>query len=106
MNETVEMVIKISKEDYDQIIKSCSATDNFNMLIEAYYAIKDGIVLPKGHGDLKDANDLKNECVPMRFETDSEDWLLGYPDDGLPIDMIDEVPTIIEADKEDMNEDN
>ena len=67
-------------------------------------AILDGIVLPKGHGDLKDINDLKAECVPMRFETDSEDWLSGYPDNGLPIDMIDEVPTIIEADmKDDIN---
>ena len=53
-------------------------------------AIKNGTVLPKGHGDLKDMNDL---CYKSRYGCKSScDYLHTC-------DLYD-APTIIEADKE------
>lgn len=54
-------------------------------------AIKDGTPLPKGHGDLKDMEDI--------YEA-----LEGWDDDtSWIVDDIDELPTIIEADDKEEN---
>ena len=52
---------------------------------DLYYAIKNGIVLPKGHGDLIDRQSLINNGIERGFC----DWY----------DEIKYAPTIIEADK-------
>lgn len=53
--------------------------------------IQNGTPLPKGHGNLFDENDFEKRVAIM---TESMD--LGY---GEIMDVIDEIPTIIEADK-------
>jgi hypothetical protein len=57
-------------------------------------AIENGTPLPKGHGDLKDANDIKKN---------NKRWI-GYIDEDM-IERLDiaidkQIPTIIEADEE------
>ena len=71
----MEIVIKIPERDYDL---ACNYPD---ALIATYaHYIKDGTLLPKGHGRLIDADDIDNHIVGS---VDTRDC-----------------PTIIEADKE------
>ena len=81
----IELVIKISEEMYAQIIDK-NGIDT--MLIPYKDIIKNGTPLPKGHGDLKDMDDI--------YEA-----LEGWNDDtGWIVDAIDnQAPTIIETDK-------
>lgn len=85
----VELVIKIPEEKFS-IIKNkmyCGIYDP-----DLYKAIENGTPLPKGHGDLKDANNLKHafiswSMVVQGFFTDSDIASIVYNS-----------PTIIEAD--------
>lgn len=79
----VELVIKIPEEEYNIIKKSNKPMSWVEHLIA------NGTSLPKGHGDLKDMNDI--------YEA-----LEGWDDDtGWIVDAIDcQTQTIIEADKE------
>ena len=69
--------------------------DSFDAIKEAYYgslaimAIQNGTPLPKGHGRLIDADEIQFENT--EFET--------YGDYCIAFDAIDEAPTVIEADK-------
>ncbi len=54
-------------------------------------AFENGKVLPKGHGDLKDVDEIKKEAVDM-----SHDFF--NPCDGVWVEDIDEAETIIPAD--------
>lgn len=76
--ETVEVVIRLKKERYDELQKNKHLPNRLG--IEK--AITDGTVLPKGHGRLKDVD----HYVKMQWE---------HPDYSLT----DDEPTIIEADK-------
>ena len=82
----VELVIKISEDTYKDIVKNGFIYDEDSEVIS--HAIINGIPLPKGHGDLKDMNDI--------YEA-----LEGWDDDtGWIVDAIDcQTQTIIEADK-------
>ena len=69
----IELVIKIPEERYKNIVKQVDKRDYPDM--STGKAIANGTPLPKGHGRLIDADDLlDNTCL-------------------------DEIPTIIEADK-------
>ena len=71
----MQIVINLSEEDYN-CIDDC--------ILGVYGdAIKNGTLLPKGHGRLIDAYTLENK------------YLLAFVRD-----VIDTIPTIIEADKE------
>ena len=72
----IEVVIKISEEDYKRGTAMASA-------------IRNGTPLPKGHGRLIDADALR--CENADFDT--------YNDYCTMFDEIDIAPTIIEADK-------
>lgn len=98
----IELVIKISEEKYNMIKNKmyCGIYD-----AEIYKAITSGTPLPKGHGALKDEDEIiktiedrveflkKNDAIFMRLRKDID--ILGC------ISKIRrDVPTIIEADKE------
>jgi len=92
--ETVEVVIKIPKDMYERTL----CTGVVIVGIDAAYiggAIIDGTVLPKGHGDLKDYNAIisrySREVSIMMSEGERLDLLCG---------IVDDVPTVIEADRE------
>lgn len=55
-------------------------------------AVKNGIQLPKNHGRLIDADDLK-------WELTDKEWITDYYGDGLE-DIINEAPTVIERSDE------
>lgn len=102
--EDVELVIKIPEKLYKQITveKNYFLEDGENLCT----AVENGTPLPKGHGDLKDANELKkayDERITYLYTLNKKDnpsreakicatnWC---------VNTIDELPTIIEADKD------
>lgn len=105
--ETIEVVIKVPKHDYDYILGQ-GDTRGTPHLAEA---IRNGTVLPKGHGELidkeqlfnmplggeytlKDATKYGNLCAEQQHFSYST--LMMYE----LVDIIDDMPTVIEADKE------
>ena len=85
----IELVIKVPKEYYEFVLKRCKEPILLN-------AFKNGTVLPKGHGTIKDTDELynifKEKCDAYNINN------LSFMSD---MDMnFDLAPTIIEADKE------
>mgnify|MGYP007013876315 CR=1 FL=1 len=90
--------------DTDNPIHHAEGTDYFMPDLHAFISenmlkiLKEGCkVLPKGHGDLIDRNDLlywSYEIVSMYCELD----------EVVNVSVIKDAPTIIEADKENQNE--
>lgn len=74
MDNNIEVVIKISKEDY-KYIKEIVQKEKYP-LSKFYYNIANGIVLPKGHDDLIERAQVTN------------------------YDNLYDVPAVIKADKE------
>ena len=74
----MQIVIKISKEDYERLKEYEKAPFN-SLTSRVYEAIANGTPLPKGHGRLIDADDIDNHII-------------GHVDTS-------SCPTIIEADK-------
>lgn len=94
----MELVIEIPdhiKEELDKLDEGCRCVDGWNIAT----AIMNGIPLPKGHGRLLDANTLVTclEKDTREAFTKHQVWLMfsEYNED---------VPTIIEADRENDNE--
>lgn len=87
----IELVIKIDEEQYEFIKESITTyyevKDYHALMYDICERIKNGIPLPKGHGRLKDTDEL------LRKHPDFD----AYP---FPSTTIDNAPTIIEADKE------
>ena len=86
----IELVIKIPEELISEI-----DDENYQSVISwfdtsLYCAIKDGTPLPKGHGNLIDADEIQFENT--EFDT--------YGDYSRAFDAIDQADIIIEADKE------
>ena len=82
----IELVIKISEEEYEMIVNSEDCG-----LHTLTRAIAHGTILPKGHGALKDADELND------YFWDNRSRLFHSSDCRIAIDKAD---TIIEADKE------
>ena len=83
----IELVIKISEETYNDI-QSRDWKNGALIFSKEWKAIHNGTPLPKGHGDLKDMDDIYEAL---------EGW---NEDTGWIVDAIDcQAPTIIEADK-------
>lgn len=90
-----EIVIKIDEKAFQSVINICKdgAGDIFHK------AIANGIPLPKGHGRLIDADELYDGFIDGTEGYDCQTW------NRIEIgDIIEDVPTIIEADKEGENE--
>ena len=85
--ETVEVVIRMPKQDFDFIkdeFADGDMPDEKDLKETIYYAIANGTVLPKRHGDLKDVDEIERI------------WKKGnYVRSALLF-----APTVIEADKE------
>ena len=68
MDDMVEVVIRLPKEYHDKIIKA-RATEDDNMLLAALLAVREGTVLPKGHGRLIDVDAVNvNETIGGKNE--------------------------------------
>lgn len=86
-SEDIELVIKISEDSYKATcIGSMLPSDVENVV----NAIKNGTPLPKGHGDLIDADVLRNE---------TESWGMNDYEPSDFIDEIDRADVVIKADK-------
>ena len=93
----IELVVKISEEDYD-IIKNYTSPITW-----AEYLIKNGIPLPKGHGRLGDLDALEQEMINGIKAGNYEDGYDNYPHINNTDDCVECVryaDTIIEADRE------
>ena len=93
----MEIVIKIPKEEYKNIC--LMSKDGIGMAL--YDWIANGTPLPKGHGDLKDADIYKSEVYKYIAENkNSDDLYLAGCGDGAyhALHIYDCIPTIIEAD--------
>lgn len=89
----IELVIKIPKEDYTKISNSNpSYADDFAL----YYAIKNGIPIPKGYGDLKDIGNLK-----YVFDLTRTDYIYSGEDIRRAMESM---VTIVPADKDETND--
>lgn len=100
--ETVEVVIKLPKEDYAQYksIAEWMLSNNFNTnntLTKLQICIANGTVLPEGHGRLIDADSMKRIDAIQRGDFNSIESIRAW---------IDIMPTIVEANKEGENESN
>lgn len=59
----MEIVIKISEEDYKLIKSYGKDSTNYRISLNLYDAVKNGVPLPKGHGRLIDADDIEKHIV-------------------------------------------
>ena len=82
----MQILIDIDKERYNEIVNHY---DTFPKQMRDYgvEAIRNGTVLPKGHGRLIDADALKDE------------WKEGFHKKIVDA-LMDEAPTVLDADKE------
>ena len=89
-DKDIELVIKIPEELYNHIMN-----DNVYFLEDGeklHDIVKNGIPLPKGHGDLIDRNSILCDDLPCN--------LCGHTDECFKL----LAPTIIEADKAESEE--
>ena len=61
----IELVIKIPNETYQDVIKNGFIYDEDGEVIS--YAIKNGTLLPKGHGKLKDVDKIISDGISKGF---------------------------------------
>lgn len=90
--DNIELVIKIPEDSYKATCNSCMLPPDIKNVVNA---IKQGTLLPKGHGRLIDADELE-ECKEM-MDTISDGSNYAVRMD----DIRNVVSTIIEADRED-----
>ena len=94
----MKIVIDIPEDTYNYMISRCKYQNKddsgLSEFEKAGIAIKNGTLLPKGHGDLKDVDKLKNAFIK---------WIMAVQGSFTDSDIASIVynsPTIIEADKE------
>ena len=88
----MQVVIEIPEEDYN-FIKEVDES-NYFVTINLYTAVYEGIILPKGHGRLVDADAL----LEKQYRIDDGATLSTR--DVVNVEDVEDAPTIIEADKE------
>ena len=101
----MQIIIDMTDNIYTELTKTGENEINLGILLALREAVRQGKPLPKGHGKLKDENEIvkaiqdrveflrKNDAIFMRLRKDID--ILGC----IPKIRC-EVPTIIEADKE------
>ena len=97
----MKIVIDIPKKTYDAIKERNIITCGETFAHKLVNCIKNGTPLPKGHGDLKDADIYKTEVKKYIAENkNSDDLYLAGCGDGAyhALHIYDCIPTIIEAD--------
>jgi len=96
----IKLVVKIDEKLYKDIYSDAEIMiyggmrSGKTLLATLLRAIRNGTPLPKGHGDLKDANNLKQAFVMWSMAVQ------GNFTDADIASIIYNSPTIIEADKE------
>lgn len=90
----MQIVINVDNELYEYFSKRRTMHDDgyFSHIGKLIKAFRDGSILPKGHGRLIDANELLESKIQIIDE-------IGTVMDVVEIDIINDTPTIIEADK-------
>ena len=100
-----EIVIKIPDKIYNDILAYriyCSPRD---VPHEAFKAIRNGKVLPKGHGELKDTNEILAKTHAMQKDLESNNdriWAINKPKYkalAYANRFIIDAPVLVEADK-------
>jgi len=94
--EDVELVIKIPRAYYELVLERCKDPVLLN-------AFKNGILLPRGHGKLKDTDKISDELERLRdsWNQYGNEYESGkYEGYDYALDEVLDAPTIIEADKE------
>ena len=94
----MQIVIDIPEEWYYDMVK-----EEFTKVDELCGAVQLGIVLPKGHGTLKDTDKLTEKINYFKDDWDyyGNEYEIGrYESYDYAVDMIEDAPTIIKADKE------
>ena len=89
----IQVVVTLTETDYNIICKFGYVPDSWSKDIGN--AIREGIVLPKGHGDLIDRDRLIGRCLFMSNDDTAIEGM-EYVTKG----MIETAPTIIKADKD------
>ncbi len=98
--EEIELVVKVPKymfEAFQDRYKYPNKGNGINLL---EYAIAKGTPLPKGHGRLVDISKIDEDKV----ESDNPIIYLeinGQCTEAISLDYLNDLPTIVEADKED-----
>ena len=98
MHPQIEVVIQIDKEIYKEIAEfNETALNHSNPLDRLIYRIKNGTVLPEGHGDLKDVSKINYQAGVFV----GSEGPLPVIHKIATIEMIrDYLPTIVAADME------
>lgn len=93
----MDIVISIDGGLYEWVHRQLGADEGWSMIQDA---IMSGKVLPKGHGDLIDRDEFHHtlEDMPIR---DNDKW---FNWSQKACNRLAEAPTVIEADKEKINE--
>lgn len=91
----MEIVIKIPENTYEATCNGCMLPPHVENVVEA---IKNGKPLPKGHGRLIDADELKSMSYEVLVDTDNPNRADGLSAcNGLVEEDIDLAPTIIKG---------
>lgn len=90
----MQIVIDIDNELYEWIEKRDGALETEYVCDELMKAVDNGTPLPKGHGRLKDIDWIDDNCPDYRTEDGA--WCYKWED-------IDNAPTIIEADRSEVD---
>lgn len=83
----IELVIKISEDSYKATCSGSMLPPDVRNVVNA---IKDGTLLPKGHGDLIDVDDLREDFKASRRISVAERMKIAC--------IVDHAPIIIKAD--------
>jgi len=87
----MQIVIDILDDDYERL-KVYEKAPFCSLTSRVYEAVANGLLIPKGHGDLIDRNELNKDLIANEWITD---------DDGGGLEeILFNAPTIIEADTE------
>lgn len=98
----MQIVIEIPDDIYQQAING-TEYDTLSLGIKLRQSVQEGVVIPKGHGKLKDADKIANEINALKdnWNRYGNEYESGrYESYDYAVDTIDNVDTIIEADKE------
>lgn len=101
--ETVEVVIRIPKEQLERLQRIANGTWGLMNLNSEELAILKGTVLPKGHGRLGDLDTLYEDVTNGIKAGNYEEGYEGYGNINDMDDIVDAIkyaPTVIEADRE------
>lgn len=90
--ETVEVVIRIPKKQLERLQRIANGTWGLMNLNSDEIAILNGIVLPKGHGKLIDADYLREDFKVSKKISFAERMNISC--------IVDHAPTIIEVDED------